>query len=114
MFSWLSINNEAGFIVFCMIWGFISGVLMTAPAAAVAHPTLSPSMSVIGTQLGMGWITVAIGIRIGPPIAVALVDLGTDYFVKAIIVFVGVVMAPGVVFLLPPLLAAVRHKPVEK
>ncbi|THV49896.1 hypothetical protein BGAL_0174g00130 [Botrytis galanthina] len=94
MFSWLGIHNEAGFIVFCIIWGFISGVLVTAPAAAVAHPTLSPSMSVIGTRLGMSWITAAIGILIGPPIAGALVDLNTDYFVKAI-VFAGVVMAAG-------------------
>ncbi|KAF7946728.1 hypothetical protein EAE96_009713 [Botrytis aclada] len=112
MFSWLGIHNEAGFVVFCIIWGFISGVLVTAPAAAVAHPTLSPSMSVIGTRLGMSWITAAIGILIGPPIAGALVDLNTDYFVKAI-VFAGVVMAAGAVCLMPPLLAAMKYKPVE-
>ncbi|TGO55089.1 hypothetical protein BOTNAR_0252g00070 [Botryotinia narcissicola] len=94
MFSWLGIHNEAGFIVFCIIWGFISGVLVKAPVAAVAHPTLSPPMSLIGTQLGMSWITAATGILVGPPIAGALVDINTDYFIKAI-VFAGVVMAAG-------------------
>lgn len=112
MFSWLGINNEAGFIVFCIIWGFISGVLVTAPAAAVAHPKLSPSMGVIGTRLEMSWITAAIGILIGPPIAGALADLNTDYFVNAI-VFAGVVIVPGVACLMPPFLAAVKYKPVE-
>ncbi|KAF7940944.1 uncharacterized protein EAE97_007129 [Botrytis byssoidea] len=106
------IHNEAGFIVFCIIWGFISGVLVKAPAAAVAHPTLSPPMSLIGTRLGMSWITAAIGILVGPPIAGALVDLNTDYFVKAI-VFAGVVMAAGAVYHMPPLLAAIKYKPVE-
>ncbi|KAF7894869.1 hypothetical protein EAF00_006683 [Botryotinia globosa] len=83
-----------------------------APAAAVTHPTLSTSMSVIGTRLGMSWITAAIGILIGPPIAGALVDLNTAYFIKAI-VFAGVVMAAGAVFLMPPLLTAMKYKPVE-
>jgi predicted MFS family arabinose efflux permease len=112
LFSWLGIHNTPGFVVFCVIWGFISGVLVTAPAAAVAHPTLSPSMSVIGTRLGMSWITAAIGILIGSPIAGALVDLKTNDFLKAI-VFSGSVMAGGVLCLIPPVLAVVRYKAPE-
>jgi predicted MFS family arabinose efflux permease len=112
LFSWLGIYNTPGFVVFCAVWGFISGVLVTAPAAAVAHPTLSPSMSVIGTRLGMSWTTAAIGILIGSPIAGALVDLKTNDFLKAI-VFSGSVMSGGVVCLIPPVLAVVRYKAPE-
>ena len=69
-------------------------------------------MGVIGTRLGISWITAAIRILIGPPIAGALADLNTDYFVNAI-VFAGVVIVPGVSCLMPPFLAAVKYKPVE-
>lgn len=109
LFAWLGINSVPGFVVFSAVWGFISGVLVTAPAAAVSHPTLSPSMGVIGTRLGMSWITAAMGILIGTPIAGALVDLETDNFVKAI-VFSGSVMAAGALCLIPPLMAVLRYK----
>ncbi|KAF2178963.1 hypothetical protein K469DRAFT_731386 [Zopfia rhizophila CBS 207.26] len=52
LLSWIGIHNTPGLVVFCAIYGFVSGVLITGPAAAVVHPILSPSMSVIGTRLG--------------------------------------------------------------
>jgi predicted MFS family arabinose efflux permease len=113
LFSWMGIHNTGGFVVWCAIYGFVSGVLVTGPAAAVVHPVLSPSMAVIGTRLGMSWATAAIGILIGTPIAGALVDVRTSDFVHGE-VFAGAVMAAGVVCLIHPLVKVTKYKAQEK
>ena len=84
-------------------------MLVTAPPAAMAHPTLPSSMSVIGTRLGMSWSTAALGILIGTPVAGALVDADTAYFVNAQI-FAWVMMTAGALCLVWPLIVAVRYK----
>ena len=109
LLSWIGIHNVAGFVVFCVVWGFVSGVLVTAPAAAVAHPTLSPSMSFIGLRLGMSWSAAALGVLIGTPIAGSLVDVSTAYFVNAQ-VFSGVIMTAGALCLVWPVVTVVRYK----
>ena len=110
LFVWIAINNVPGFVVFCVVWGFILGVLNTAPALVLAHPTLAPSSSVIGTRLGMSWSVAGLGILVGTPIAGALVDVNTAHFLPAQIRG-GSVMAAGGLCLLGPLIAFWKYAP---
>ncbi|KAL9085922.1 MAG: hypothetical protein Q9165_007405 [Trypethelium subeluteriae] len=107
LFSWISVSSTAGMVVWTIAWGFLSGVLVTAPAASTSHPTLSPSLDVIGARLGMSWATASVGVLIGAPIAGALADVGKAQFAHAQI-FAGAVMAGAVVLLIIPLVAAQR------
>ncbi|KAL8924877.1 MAG: hypothetical protein Q9208_003760 [Pyrenodesmia sp. 3 TL-2023] len=75
LFAWMAVRDSAGFVVFCVLYGLLSGVLVAAPSAAISHPVLSPSMGVIGTRMGMSWMFAGVGVLIGAPIAGALVDL---------------------------------------
>ena len=68
LFSWTAIHNVAGFVVFSVVFGLISGALVAAPSAAISHPVLAPSMSVIGTRLGILWMFGSVGVLIGAPI----------------------------------------------
>ena len=78
---WLGIHNVAGITVFAALYGFFAGVLVSLPMAVV--PSLSPSMSVIGTRIGMAWSLSAIAILIGSPIAGALANPRRDAFTGA-------------------------------
>lgn len=108
LFSWTAVTSASGMVVWTIAWGFLSGVLVTAPAASTAHPTLSPSLDVIGARLGMSWSTAAVGVLIGAPIAGALADVANADFLHAQ-VFAGIVMAVAVVFMTVPLVAAHRY-----
>ena len=109
LFSWIGIHSLPGFIVFCVSWGLVSGVLVTAPPAAVAHPVLSPSLSVIGLRLGMSWLLASVGVLCGSPIVGALVDIKTASFLKAQC-FAGAMMALGALCLVWPLVTILRYK----
>ncbi len=107
LFSWIAVRSTGGMVVWTIAWGFLSGVLVTAPAASTAHPTLSPSLDVIGARLGMSWGIAGGGVLIGAPIAGALADVGKADFVNAQ-AFAGAVMAAAVILLIVPLVAAHR------
>ncbi|KAH6652466.1 major facilitator superfamily domain-containing protein [Truncatella angustata] len=107
LFGWMTVNTKANMVVWTIAWGFLSGVLVTAPAASTAHPTLSPSIDVIGARLGMSWSTAAVGVLIGAPVAGALADVAHADF-KFAQVFAGVVMAVAVLLMTVPLVAAHR------
>ncbi|RYP00178.1 hypothetical protein DL765_010910 [Monosporascus sp. GIB2] len=107
LFSWTAVDSAAGMVVWTVAWGFLSGVLVTAPAASTAHPTLSPSLDVIGARLGMSWSTAAVGVLIGAPIAGALADVAHADFMHAQ-AFAGVSMAVAVILMTFPLVAAHR------
>jgi hypothetical protein len=109
LFTWISIQNTPGFVVWCVLWGFVAGVLVTAPTSSMAHPVISPSLSVIGTRMGMSWSAAAIGSLIGAPIAGALADKSTASFVHAQ-VFGGAVMAAGALCLIWPVIAVSRYE----
>lgn len=108
LFAWIGVTTTAGFIVWCIVWGFISGVLVTAPAASIPHPMLSPSLDVIGARLGMSWSTAAVGVLIGGPIAGALADVAAAHFLHAQ-VLAGAIMAAAVFFLSWPLISVYKY-----
>ncbi|RHZ67337.1 putative MFS monocarboxylate transporter [Aspergillus thermomutatus] len=55
MFTWIAATNLPGFIVWACYWGFLSGVLVTAPTAIIGHPALCPDPNYLGTRMGMMW-----------------------------------------------------------
>lgn len=109
LFSWIVVEGRASSIVFCVLWSIISGVLVTTPQAALAHPGLSPSPDVMGTRLGMNWSAVAIRVIVGTPIARALVNIEAEQLLHAQI-FSGVIMLVGALCLVYPVVVIVRHK----
>jgi len=108
LFSWIAVHSLPAFVVWCVLWGFVAGVLVTAPSSTTAHPVLSPSMNVVGTRLGMSWMGSSIGSVIGAPIAGALADVSAGDFLHAQI-FAGLIMLAGAVCLLWPLISIERY-----
>lgn len=79
--AWLGINNLPGFIAICVLYGALSGVIITMTTVMV--PMLSPPTAVhetIGTRLGMAYFGCGMGVLIGSPAAGALVDMQTADF----------------------------------
>ncbi|CRL24054.1 Sucrose/H+ symporter, plant [Penicillium camemberti] len=80
-FAWIGIRNEAGTIVFAIIYGYASGAIVSLPPTIVAK--ITADMSIVGTRMGMCFTFAGLGLLIGNPIAGALLDLENAVFWKA-------------------------------
>ena len=109
LFGWIGVQNLAGFVVFCILFGLFSGVLISANPVVVAHPVISPTPSVIGTRLGMQWLATSLGVLVGAPIAGVLGADGSMDSFHRLQAFSGAVMAGSILFLLVPLTAVWRY-----
>ena len=90
-FGWLGVHSTCGLIIFCMLYGFFSGTFVgIAPTIVV---TLSPSLGVVGTRMGMFFSLGGLGLLVGTPVAGQLV-LRANF--DAAIYFCGGVVALGV------------------
>ena len=70
-FSWLSIHTSASLIVFCILYGFFSGTFVSLPPTTIV--TLSPSLGVVGTRMGMCFAIAGLGLLAGTPVAGQLI-----------------------------------------
>lgn len=91
-FAWIGIRNEAGTIVFAILYGFASGAIVSLPPTILAR--LTSNMSILGTGMGMSFTFAGLGLLIGNPIAGALLDIEGRVFWKgqlfsAVMVVVG-------------------------
>ena len=109
LFGWIGVYNLAGFVVFCILFGVFSGVLISANPVVTAHPVISPTPSVIGTRLGMQWFATSLGVLVGAPIAGVLGADGSANAFHKLQGFSGAIMVGGFLFLLVPLTAVWRH-----
>ncbi|TVY21568.1 Aspyridones efflux protein apdF [Lachnellula arida] len=75
LFGWMGIHNEAGVIVFCLLYGFFSAGMITLPAMVIAV-VLCPDMREYGVRLTMQLVPSGLGILIGNPIAGAILPSG--------------------------------------
>jgi predicted MFS family arabinose efflux permease len=96
-FVWIGIRNEAGAIVFAIIYGYASGALVSLPPTVLAR--LTPDMSTLGTRMGMCFVFAGMGLLIGNPIAGALLDLERGVFWKAQLFSAMMVIAGTALFL---------------
>ncbi|KAK5064722.1 hypothetical protein LTR84_000556 [Exophiala bonariae] len=92
------INSLARLIVFAIIYGFLSGAVVSLPSAVVA--SLAPSMQLIGTWMGMSFFFAALGILIGTPIVGSIIDVKKNHFGGGFVFSGSLVMAAGVLFVM--------------
>ncbi|CAF9921540.1 MAG: hypothetical protein HETSPECPRED_004578 [Heterodermia speciosa] len=70
--AWMAVKDLAGFIVFCVAFGALSGVIITLLTIMV--PVLAPATldGKVGARLGMAYAACGFGILIGSPVAGAV------------------------------------------
>ncbi|KAL3473854.1 major facilitator superfamily domain-containing protein [Aspergillus californicus] len=108
MFTWIAATSTPGFIVWSCYWGFLTGILVTAPTSIISHPALCPDMKMLGTRMGMMWGISSFGSLAGTPIAGALVDLSEAEFTRAQI-FAGCLMLGAVALQIWPTVVVLRY-----
>jgi hypothetical protein len=105
LFSWIGVHSVALFIVFYVLFGVFSGVLISANPLVITHPVVSPTPSVIRTRIGMQWFATSLRVLIRAPIAGVIEGHGGDNSFLGLQIFSGAGMAVGAAFLLVPLMA---------
>ena len=102
-FIWLGIKTEAGIIIFAILYGFFSGTFVSLPPTTVV--SLSPSMGVVGTRMGMSFTFAGFGLLVGNPVAGAILGRG-DW--KGLQAFCGATVVLALVCMIAARLAKVR------
>lgn len=92
-YCWLAIANTPGIIVFCVLYGFFSGTFVSLQPTSVV--TLSPSLAIFGTRMGMSTLCAGLGTLVGNPLAGAIVGKGTWLGLR---LFCACALAVGTVF----------------
>ncbi|KAK1758897.1 major facilitator superfamily domain-containing protein [Echria macrotheca] len=87
------IDTLGGLVVFAILYGFVSGAVVSLPSAVIA--TLVPDMSLVGTWMGMSFCFAGTGILVGNPIAGTIIDVEGDRFAGGFIFSGSLVMAAG-------------------
>lgn len=73
-FCWIPVSSTAGVLIFCILYGFFSGTFVSLPPTTVV--SLSPSLAVVGTRMGMSFSFAAFGILVGTPVAGTILHAG--------------------------------------
>ena len=94
--AWLGITNATGLWVFCALYGFFSGAIVSLPPTIVA--LICPDMSKVGTRMGMCFAFAGLGLLIGNPIAGTILSVPEGKF-KGAIGFSGATLVAGLVAL---------------
>ena len=113
LFTWMAVTSVAGFVVWCVAWGVLSGAWVTYTAPAAAHPTLAPTLGQLGGRMGMAWAASGLGTLVGTPIAGTLVDVAASQYARAQ-ALAGAFMAGASVLLLFPVWKARKHEREER
>lgn len=97
-YVWIAIDNLGGLVVFCILYGFFTGAVVSLPPTVVAK--LVPNFQKLGTWMGMNISCVGFGFLIGNPIAGTLINIQEDRFRDGFIFAASAMMASSVVFIL--------------
>ncbi|KAI4160258.1 MAG: hypothetical protein L6R39_000253 [Caloplaca ligustica] len=76
-FCWTSIHSKTELILFCILYGFFSGTFNSLPPTTIV--SLSPSLGVVGTRMGMSFAFAGLGRLVGTPVAGTILGSGTDF-----------------------------------
>ncbi|KAL9085830.1 MAG: hypothetical protein Q9159_004495 [Coniocarpon cinnabarinum] len=108
LFGWIGIEKSSELIVWTVLWGLVTGIIVALPAAILPH--LCPSPELLGTRMGMHWCVVAIGVLIGGPIGGALINSrGASLTWWPLQVFLGVSMGLAATLCSSPLIPLRRR-----
>ncbi|KAJ8609595.1 hypothetical protein MRB53_039046 [Persea americana] len=77
-YTWMSVTAIPGAIVFCVFYGFFSGAIVSLQPTVLTG--LAPSLSIVGTWMGMSFSIAGLGLLIGNPIAGVLTNVETGAF----------------------------------
>ena len=72
--AWIAIESTAGIVVFGVLYGFVSGSLVSLGGPVVF--SLTDNLQIVGTCLGMITGACGLGLLLGSPIAGAILDQG--------------------------------------
>ncbi|TVY94412.1 Aspyridones efflux protein [Lachnellula willkommii] len=97
-FCWLAVDNLGGLVVFCIVYGFISGAVVSLPATVVAG--FAPGLHLVGTWIGMSLCFAAMGFLIGNPIAGTIINIAESKFSGGIIFSASFIAAGAAAFVL--------------
>lgn len=95
-FTWIAVRSQAGVIVWIIFYGFVSGIMVTLPAAVL--PYIYSSLAALGTRLGMVYAVAGLGVLVSMPVALALQDRAGGFLGAQ--VWVGAVCVVGMLFYL--------------
>lgn len=87
-FYWISATNQAGNVVFAVLYGFFSGSVITL--APIVLTSITDDPDILGTRLGVVALLKGVASLVGPPIAGAI--LGTTDSYLGVQVFTGLAM----------------------
>ena len=107
--AWIAVSNVGGLATFCILYGVLSGIIITM--ANVMVPELTPPEAVhetIGTRVGMTYFGTGVGLLVGSPIAGAASDTIKGNFLGAQI-FGGLALLGGASILIYPWMAVRRR-----
>ena len=96
MYVWTAIRSLAGLVVFCILYGFLSGAVVSMPVTVVA--SLVPGLHLLGTWMGMAFCFCGLGMLVGNPIAGTLISVQSHDFVRMIVFAASCSMGGGAVF----------------
>jgi len=105
-FCWIPAKNEAGLIVICVLYGFFSGTFVSLPGTVIIG--FSPTLSVVGTRMGMVFTMTGIALLIGSPIAGAI--LGSNERFVGLQSYCAACILVGAIFLYLTRVASVGTK----
>ena len=93
--AWIGIKNEAGVIVFAILYGSCSGLILSL--MPTGFPTLVDDKKKIGTNLGMAFMIDSTGVLIGTPISGAILRSsgtfsGLQAFGGSIVILSGILL----------------------
>ncbi|KAL4965405.1 major facilitator superfamily domain-containing protein [Aspergillus stella-maris] len=93
-YCWIAVDSTVGVIVFSILYGFFSGTFVSLPPTTVV--SLSPSLSVVGTRMGMNFCFAGLGLLVGTPVAGAILQsggwLGMQLFCACSVVVAGLII----------------------
>jgi MFS family permease len=107
-YAWIAIHDLSGLIVFCVLYGFCSGAVISLPTTVVAG--FVPDLQLIGTWMGMSFSFGGLGVLIGNPIDGSILNIPQNKFTGGIIFCASTLLAGGLAFVIVRILKANSKK----
>lgn len=107
-YAWIVIHDLSGLIVFCILYGFSSGAVISLPATVVAG--FVPDFQLIGTWMGMSYSFAGLGLLIGNPIDGAILNIPENKFIGGLVFSASTILAGGLSFVIVRVLKADSRK----